>query len=69
MTSLKPFGWSRPLQAITKDLEGESSFDFDGIGFRLRSEAEPKGRASRGYENPFAFEAELYVDGQKVETA
>jgi hypothetical protein len=43
----------------------ELSFDFDGIGFALRGAAEKKKKEAADY----VFDAELYVDGEKVETA
>ena len=62
------------VTGINKDLTGEYSFDFEGIGFVLKGEAKPKNRSNWQYENlgvapDFAFNAELYVDGKKVETA
>lgn len=57
------------VKAVNKNLTDEYTTDFEGVGFVLRGEAKPKGRDSWGYENPFAFNAELYVDGQKIETA
>ncbi|GAB3509143.1 hypothetical protein GCM10027341_45780 [Spirosoma knui] len=57
------------VKGIHKDLENEYTFNFEGIGFVLKGEAKPKSKSSVGYENPFAFNAELYLDGQKVETA
>ncbi len=55
--------------SINKDLESEYSVDFEGTGFVLRGEAKPKNRSSWGYESPFAFTAEVYVDGKKIESA
>ncbi|HET9824707.1 MAG TPA: ADP-ribosylglycohydrolase family protein, partial [Chitinophagaceae bacterium] len=43
----------------------ELSFDFAGTGFALRGEAQKKKKESAEY----VFEAELYIDGEKVETA
>jgi len=52
----------KSLHAIaTKDI----NFDFEGTGFILRGEARKKKNDAADY----VFEAELYVDGQKVETA
>lgn len=56
-------------RGIHKDLESEYSFDFDGIGFVLRGEAKPKNRPSWESKDSFAFSADLYVDGKKLETA
>lgn len=59
------------VQGIHKELENEYTFDFEGIGFVLKGEAKSKGKStsSAGNENPFAFNAELYIDEKKVETA
>lgn len=54
---------------IRKDLENEYSFDFEGIGFVVKGVAQPKNRSSWDYESSFAFNAELYVDDKKIETA
>jgi hypothetical protein len=43
----------------------EISFEFEGTGFVLKGEA----RKKNGEAPDYTFEAELYVDGQKVETA
>jgi hypothetical protein len=43
----------------------ELSFEFQGTGFALRGEAEKKKNEASDY----IFEAELYIDGEKVETA
>ena len=53
---------------IRKDLENEYSFDFEGVGFVVKGEARPKNRPAAGDESGFAFNVELYVDGQKIET-
>ena len=57
------------LLPIRKDLENEYSVDFEGIGFVIKGEAKPKNRSAWGYESSFTFNAELYVDGAKIETA
>ncbi|UHG89981.1 ADP-ribosylglycohydrolase family protein [Spirosoma oryzicola] len=54
---------------IRKSLENEYTTEFDGIGFVIRGEAKPKNRSNWGYESTFAFNAELYVDDKKIETA
>jgi hypothetical protein len=56
-------------RSIQKDLEKEYSADFDGIGFVLRGEAKPNQGSSWEYKGDFVFRAELFLDGQKVETA
>lgn len=56
-------------RAINKDLDGEYSFDFEGTGFVLRGETKPKSKSSGDYRGSYTFEAELYLDNQKVETA
>lgn len=43
----------------------EYSFDFEGTGFALMGRASKKNKDSQEYD----FEAELYIDGVKVETA
>lgn len=43
----------------------EMNFEFEGTGFILKGEAEKKNEDDADY----VFEAELYVDGTKVETA
>jgi len=60
-----------PVQAkvINKEIGNEYSFDFDGIGFALRGEAKPKGKSTWESTSRFVFDTELYIDGQKVETA
>ena len=65
------FTGHHPVQTIhiRKNLENEFTTDFDGIGFVIRGEARPKNRTSREADNSFVFNAELYVDGQKIETA
>ncbi len=55
--------------SIQKDLETEYTTEFEGTGFVLKGEAKPKQGASWDYSGSFAFNAELYIDGQKVETA
>jgi hypothetical protein len=54
---------------IHKDLESEYTFDFEGTGFVVMGESSPKHSSSWDYKGQFAFEAELYIDGNKVETA
>jgi hypothetical protein len=56
-------------RSIHTDLEKEYAADFEGIGFVLKGEANPKQGSSWDYKGDFAFHAELYIDGQKVETA
>ena len=51
------------------DLEKEYTAGFEGIGFVLRGEAKPRQGSSWDYKGDYVFNAELYVDGQKVETA
>jgi len=43
----------------------EAGFEFEGTGFMITGEARKKDKSSPDY----VFEAELYVDGEKVETA
>jgi hypothetical protein len=56
-------------RSVQKDLEKEYTADFEGIGFVLKGEANPKQGSSWDYTGNFVFHAELYIDGQKVETA
>lgn len=56
------------LTSIRKDVESDYRFDFEGIGFVVKGEAKPKNRSSWGYESNFAFNADLYVDGKKLES-
>lgn len=60
-----------PVQArgINKDIDNEYSFDFDGIGFALKGEAKPKTKSTWESTSSFVFNTELYIDGQKVESA
>jgi ADP-ribosylglycohydrolase len=50
---------------VNKDDLTELAFDFEGTGFLMTGEAERKGDEKTEY----VFDVELYVDGQKVETA
>jgi hypothetical protein len=56
-------------RGINKEIEAEYSFDFEGIGFALRGEAKPKNGNSWDYKGNYVFNTELYLDGQKIETA
>lgn len=51
------------FQGQTTILQDSYSFDFDGTGFAVI------GTASRDLEADYVFNAEIYVDGQLVETA
>jgi hypothetical protein len=55
-------------RTIQKELDKEYSFEFDGIGFVLRGEVKPRSGNSWGNTNPFAFEAEVYIDDVKTES-
>ncbi len=59
----------RPVEkrSINKNLEDEITFDFNGIGFVLKGEA--NSTKVKGYKGDFYFTVELYVDGVKTETA
>lgn len=50
---------------IRKNINKELTFDFEGTGFILRGEARKKNPSDPEY----VFEAELYINGEKVETA
>ncbi len=54
---------------INKDLQDEFTFDFDGVGFVVMGEARPLQQSSWDYKGDFAYQAELYIDGAKVESA
>jgi hypothetical protein len=54
---------------VHKDIDDEFTFDFEGNGFVVMGEASPKHGSSWDYKGSFVFEAELYIDDQKVETA
>lgn len=52
-----------------RNISDEISFEFDGIGMVIRGEAVPVKQSSWDYKGDFAFEADLYIDGKKVESA
>jgi hypothetical protein len=54
---------------VHTDLEDEYVFDFEGTGFVVMGESSPEHGSSWDYKGLFAFEAELYIDDKKVETA
>lgn len=62
-------------RAINKDLTGPRQADeytatFEGIGFIISGDARPKVQAGQyEYESDFTYKIEVYVDGQKMETA
>jgi hypothetical protein len=53
---------------VHKDMEEEFVFDFEGNGFVVMGEASPKHGSNWDYKGSFVFEAELYIDDQKIET-
>nr|WP_242457741.1 ADP-ribosylglycohydrolase family protein [Pedobacter sp. BS3] len=53
------------VKDIRGNIKKDFSFDFDGTGFMLRGEAKKKNDIDKDY----VFEAELYLDGKKIETA
>ncbi len=57
------------MRPIHKDLENEYSIEIEGTGFVLKGEAKPKQGSSWDYTGVFFFNAEIYIDGQKAETA
>jgi hypothetical protein len=59
-TGLYPVEKQSPKWSDKKD---EFNFDFEGTGFVIKGES-----ASRTKASEFVFNAELYVDGKKVET-
>jgi hypothetical protein len=52
-------------KGLGDEVKNELSFDFEGVGFAISGEAIKKNRNAEKY----IFEAELYVDGVKTETA
>ena len=48
---------------LHKSLKEELSFEFDGIGFAVTGEAKKLGK------DDYIFEVEMYIDGEKIETA
>ncbi|WP_375444765.1 ADP-ribosylglycohydrolase family protein [uncultured Fibrella sp.] len=57
-------------RAVNKDLTDESTLSFIGNGFIISGDARPKVVANQyDYESPYVGKVEVYVDGQKVETA
>lgn len=61
-------------RGINKDLAGpgqpdEFTTDFDGNGFVVLGQATPKSQTGGRYESDFVYNMEVYVDGQKQETA
>ena len=56
-------------RTINKKLEGEFTFDFEGIGFVLKGEAKPVKQSAWDYDGDFSFNVELILDGKKIETA
>jgi hypothetical protein len=54
-------------RAINKDLADEQTLTFDGIGFIIEGQPAPKTGARA--ETDFVYKLEVYVDGQKMETA
>ena len=73
----KPVRWEQSftnlfpveMRPIQKDLENEYSVDIEGTGFVIKGEAKPKQGSSWDYTGTFVFNAELYIDGQKSESA
>ena len=60
------------VKGIHKDLADEYTFDFEGIGFVLKGEAKPTNTSAAmppTQQGTHTFNAELYIDGQKIETA
>jgi len=53
------------VENIKGNIKKDFSFDFEGTGFILRGEAKKKSDIDKDY----VFEAELYLDGKKIETA
>jgi hypothetical protein len=56
-------------RGINQNLTDEYTTTFDGIGFIIDGEARPKDQPGYRYESDFVYQMEVYVDGQKIETA
>jgi hypothetical protein len=56
-------------RALQKVVDKEITFTVDGDGFAITGEAKPSGKSSWDYNGPEEITADLYIDGQKSETA
>lgn len=56
-------------RGVNEQLKDEYSFEFDGVGFVILGASEPVEGSSWDYKGDYAATAELYIDGEKVETA
>lgn len=56
-------------RGVNEQLKDEYSFEFDGVGFVILGSSEPAEGSSWDYKGDYAATAELYIDGEKVETA
>ena len=56
-------------RGIDRDLAGDYTATFEGIGFIIDGEARPKAQPGYLYQSDFVYQMEVYVDGQKIETA
>jgi hypothetical protein len=52
---------------VTKNSESEYSFDFEGNGFVVRGEAQPKNGSNWDYKGEFVYNTEISIDGSKPE--
>ncbi|HEY8511360.1 MAG TPA: ADP-ribosylglycohydrolase family protein [Cyclobacteriaceae bacterium] len=55
-------------RSIRHQLTDEYTFEFDGIGFVLLGSSDPVKGSSWDYKGDYTAKAELYIDGQKIET-
>lgn len=53
---------------VTKNSETEYSFEFEGNGFVIRGEAQPKNGSSWDYNGDFVYKTEISIDDSKAET-
>lgn len=55
-------------RAIHQKLDGDYTFEFDGIGFALMGDSRPVNGSSWEYHGDYFTTVDLYIDDQKVET-
>lgn len=56
-------------RSIQKTVDREITFTLDGDGFAITGEAKPSGGSSWDYTGTEEITADLYIDGQKIESA
>jgi hypothetical protein len=52
---------------VSVNVANEHEITFSGTGFVLRGESRPNAMSNWDYEGDFAFDAEMYLDGQPAE--